>query len=69
MNEPKIHLTQWENIMFNRSLLNIGDGANKARKSIKLYGKYKHENGHWVYWTKIEIKKLPPSYQKHFENT
>ena len=64
--QPAIHLTRWGNILFNRSLLNIGVGANKAEKSTKLYGKFKHQNGHWVHWTKIELDALPDSHKKHF---
>ena len=64
--EPGIHLTQWDSIIFNRSLMNIGDGANRALLSKKLYGKFKHDNGHWVYWTKINIEDLPEKHKKHF---
>lgn len=62
-----VHLTQWENIIFNRSLMNIGNRANEVLKSPNLYGKYKHEAGHWVYWTKIAIKDLPKAHQSNFE--
>lgn len=62
-----VSLTQWGNIIFNRSLLNIGDRANEVSKSVKLYGKYKHANGHWVYWTKIPIEDLPKVHRSNFE--
>ena len=59
-------MTQWENIIFAASLLEIGDKANDVKKSKKLFGKYKND-GKWIYWTKVKVDTLPESHKKHFK--
>jgi hypothetical protein len=58
-------MTQWENIIFAAPLMEIGDKANDAKKSTRLYGKFKNK-GKWIYWTKTKVESLPESHAKHF---
>lgn len=59
-------MTHWENIIFAASLMEIGNKANDAKKSSRLYGKFKNK-GKWIYWTKIKVESLPESHAKHFK--
>lgn len=61
-------MVAWGNIYFAAGLLEIGNGANKALKSPRRYGKFKNKKGKWIYWTKIGIENLPPRHKEVFES-
>lgn len=65
--KKKDDLIAWSNmIITGGGLLDISEKINTAKKSSKLYGKFKGNHDKWIYWTKIEIDALPDNHKKHF---
>ena len=65
--KKKDGLIAWENLLIaGGGLLDVGNKINEAKKSDRLYGKYKGKHGKWIYWTKVKIQALPDGHRKHF---